>query len=178
MRTVTPQRPPSDEQDHHESSPLGYALVGCGCGSAFLIGGLLPLLAATGLLPNSEGFFGETPPWIVVVAGIPFILVGFYFLSLALGALGSHPSTEVPRWLADTILFFLIIPFHVWLLSGRSVVRSKQSIGLPLGWRLVLRGGEPLLLAKIVVGILVFIVDLYLLSEVLGLGWFIRARPE
>jgi len=57
------------------------------------------------------------------------------------------------------------------------VAPSKLSIGLPLGWRLALRGGESVLPAKIVVGILVLVVDLYLLSEVLGLGWFTPARP-
>ncbi len=150
------------------------SVVSCGCGVLFLGVGLLPLLALLNILPR-EGFFGNAPPFIVVIGSLPFAAVGLYFIGNA-GALLVSERRLSDHLLFNLGIFFLAIPFHYWLFFGKPDGESVTSLSLPGG--LVLSffdtGQVSFIVAKIAIAFLLVAVDLYLISETLRLGWFVR----
>ncbi len=172
MQLTTPSsHPPAGQQPSPGCTVLGRA----GCGLVFILLGGMPILAALNLLPG-EDFFGESPPWIAVTASFAFVLLGVYFLALA-ASQPARRATPFPRWLADLLLFIIAIPFHYWLFFGKSVEGGGLSIGLP-GVSIELPRWVSLLEAKLVVGVIVLMIDLLLISEIAGLGWFVWVDPD
>ncbi len=176
MRSNTDVPPPENE--------VLAAGVSCGCGMLFLVTGLLPVLALLNILPRA-GFFGRASPLLVVMGGLPFAAVGLYFIGNA-GSLLIRGRRLSDRLLLNLGMFFLAIPFHYWLFFGRSGGESITSISLPGGLVISFfeRGKIAFITAKIAVALLLAGMDLYLISEALGLGWFVaansrrNARPE
>jgi len=146
---------------------------------AFLIAGVLPFLALFNVFPRDE-YFGGEPPFPIVAASVAFLAVGVYLMSNVIrSAVGlSHFSRRI---FADIVAFSLAIPFHWWLFFGKAIAGSATGITLPGGITLFTTANLPFdfILAKIVVAVLCLILDLFLISEIFGLGWFsITDEPE
>jgi len=148
------------------------AAASCGCSLLFLWVGLLPLLALLNILPR-DGFFGGQSPLMPVLGSLPFAAVGLYFLANAVTLLASGRRLS-DRLLFNLGVFFLAIPFHYWLFFGKADKGSVTGISLPGGFSISILDNSNLsfMLGKIAMAVLLVIVDLYLASELLGLGWF------
>jgi hypothetical protein len=148
------------------------AVTSCGCGLLFLWVGLLPLLALLNILPH-DGFSGGQSSLMPVLGSLPFAAVGLYFLANAVVLLAS--GRHLPSRLLFTLgMFFLAIPFHYWLFFGKAGEGSTTGISLPGGFLISFFDNSHLsfMLGKIAMAFLLVIIDLYLVSEFLGLGWF------
>ena len=177
MHTIEPVPPRREIPPAPENTVLA-SVVNCGCGALFLSTGTLPLLAWLNVLPRGN-FFGDTSPFVVVVASLPFAVVGLYFIGNA-GMLLFNRNRLSERLLFNLGMFFLAIPFHYWLFFEGSDGGSVTGIALPGGFNFFFFDSSKLsiILAKIVVALLVIVIDLYLVSELLGLGWFVLVDPE
>jgi hypothetical protein len=150
--------------------PLAF---GCGClfSLAFILAGLLPIAALMNILPRAE-YFGNQPLFPVVSAGLAFLAVGMSMLiNIFLTATGGQRLSG--RVIADLIAFFLAIPFHWWLFFGKPDKDAVTGLGLGV-ITLFTTSNLPLnfILAKIATAVICLIIDLYLISEIFGLGWF------
>ena len=163
---MSEQQSPTSFDEESGAVPL----AGCGCSALLLLAGGLLMLVALDVLPNREQFYGDVPFWIGLVVGGAFFLTGVLLLFRMLFPAG-RASPSLARWVFNAVLLLLILPFHFWLFSGRGVVGSELSVILPIG-TFFASSGESLWVTKVMVGVLVLLVDLYLLSEVVGLGWF------
>ena len=172
VRTIKPTSPNREVPPAPENKALA-SVVNCGCGMLFLSTGVLPLLAWLNILPRGD-FFGDAPPFLVIVASLPFAVVGLYFISNA-GMLLFNRRRLSERVLLNLGMFFLAIPFHYWLFFGSSDKGSVTGISLPGGLDLFFfdNGKLSFVVGKIAVALLVIAMDLYLVSELLGLGWFV-----
>ncbi len=173
MRIVKPTQSNSDVPPTPENKALA-SVVHCGCGVLFLGAGLLPFLALLNILPRAD-FFGNAPPFIGVIGiSLPFVAVGLYFIDNAGTLLGSRRRLS-RRLLFNLVMFFLAIPFHYWLFFGKPDGGSVTGISLPGGlvFSFFDTGYVSFVMGKIVVALLLVVMDLYLISEILGLGWFV-----
>ena len=153
---------------------LGCALV---FALAFVVAGLLPLAALVGLvglLPR-EAYFGEQSPVWPVSAGLGFLAVGVYLLSNLIRSLARKPRLS-PRLFAVLVALTLAVPLHGWLFFGRTVEASSTGLTLPGGLTIFIPLNLPLdiWLAKAATALLALVLDVFLLSEILGLGWFMQ----
>ncbi len=150
---------------------LGCALV---FALAFVVAGLLPLAALVGLLPR-EAYFGEQSPVWLVSAGLGFLAVGVYLLSNLIRSLARKPRLS-PRLFAVLVALTLAVPLHGWLFFGRTVEASSTGLTLPGGLTVFIPLNLPLdiWLAKAATALLALVLDVFLLSEILGLGWFMQ----
>ncbi len=173
MRIVKPTQSNRDVPPTPENKALA-SVISCGCGVLFLGAGLLPFLALLNILPRA-GFFGNASPSMVVIGSLASAavgLVGLYFIDNAGTLLGSRRRLS-DRLLFNLAMFFLAISFHYLLFFGKPGGGSVTSISLPGG--LVLSffdTGNVSFVVKIAVALLLVVMDLYLISEILGLGWF------
>ena len=177
MHIIEPVPPNREVPPTPENKALASA-VNCGCGMLFLSTGILPILAWLNILPRGN-FFGDAPPFLVIVASLPFAVVGLYFISNA-GMLLFNRRRLSERLLFNLGMFFLAIPFHYWLFFEGSDKGSVTSITLPGGLNLFFfdNGKLSLILAKIAVALLVIVMDLYLVSELLEQGWFVSINSS
>ena len=150
---------------------LGCALV---FALAFVVAGLLPLAALVGLLPR-EAYFGEQSPVWPVSAGLGFLAVGVYLFGNLIRSLARKPRFS-PRLFAVLVALTLAVPLHGWLFFGRAVETSSTGLTLPGGPTIFIPLNLPLdiWLAKAATALLALVLDVFLLSEILGLGWFMQ----
>ncbi len=160
-------------QSPHSRPPL----VAWGCAVlfalAFISAGVLPLLSLFHVFPRA-GDMGDHPPLFPVVASaLGFIAVGLYMMGNIVRSAIGLPRFST-RILADIIVVALALPFNWWLFFGKATGDSTTSITLPLGITLFTTAPLPFdfILAKLALGLICIILDLILVSEVLGLGWF------
>jgi hypothetical protein len=171
VRIVKPTQSNRDVPPTPENKALA-SVVSCGCGVLFLGTGLLPFLALLNILPRA-GFFGNASPFMVVIGSLAFVAVGLYFIDNA-GTLLVSGRRLSGRLLFNLAMFFLAIPFHYWLFFGKPGGGSVTSIALPGGlvFSFFDTGNVSFVVGKIAVALLLVVMDLYLISEILGLGWF------
>lgn len=175
MGTNRSSQPPPTERP---SSPEGDATspVARGCffllALAFILGGLLPALALLGVFPREE-YFGGQPAFPIVVGSLALFFVGIYlFVAFIRAAAGLPPPSG--RTFANLVVLAVAVPLHWWLFF----VWDTQAVGglpLPGGIIVFTRLNLPpfqLVLGKVGVGLLCLILDLILISEIFGLGWF------
>ena len=139
----------------------------------FLGTGLLPFLAWLNILPRA-GFFGHAPPFMVVLGSLALATVGLYFVGNA-GTLLVSGRRLSNRLLLNLGILFLALPLHYWLFLGKPEGASVTSIALPGGFVLSFSDTSKIsfLLGKVATALLLVAIDLYLVSEALGLGWFV-----
>ena len=133
----------------------------------------MPLLALFNVLPFNE-YAGPRGPFLpVVAAALGFIAVGLYLLTnLFRSAVGlPHLSNRI---FAGIVAVSLAVPLHWWLFFGEATDGSATGVSLFGGITIFTTMPLPFdfLLAKIVVAVLCVVLDLVVISEVLGLGWF------
>ncbi len=170
--------PASPKPSHQQMPALAEnrvvrAATGCGCGLLFLGVGILPLLVLLNIFPREE-YFGGRSPLLPVLGSLPFAVVGLYFIANAVAVLlraGPLPG----RLLLNVGLFTLALPLHYWLFFGKATEGSTTGVRLPGGLFVSFFATTALdtLLAKVALAVLLFAVDLYLISEVFRLGWFV-----
>ncbi|WP_457652196.1 hypothetical protein [Rhodocaloribacter sp.] len=165
---------PPDEPQPPDSGPPFPGAWGCAFLFAltFVAFGLLPFLALAGIFPRDE-FFGGQSPIPIVGGSLGFIAVGLYLMgNLFRSAVGLPRFSG--RLFADIVAFSLVLPFHWWLFFGKATGGSVSGITMPGGITIFSKTNLPIdfILAKIVVAVICIILDLILVSEVFGLGWF------
>ncbi len=175
MRTIRPSQslPPDSPQPPDSGSPPPAAF-GCAFlfALAFIIAGVLPFLALFNVFPREE-YFGGVAPFPIVAASVGFLAVGVYLMGNVIRSAVGMPRFS-GRILGDIVAFSLAVPLHWWLFFGKAAAGSVSGITLPGGITLFTTANLPFdfILAKIVVAVLVVILDLLLISELFGLGWF------
>ncbi|RME42619.1 MAG: hypothetical protein D6791_17300 [Chloroflexi bacterium] len=164
----------SDRPQPPDSDPPPPAAWGCAFLFAlvFIIAGLLPFLALLNIFPRDE-YFGGQSPFPIVASALGFIAVGIYLMGNVFRSAAGLPRFS-GRILADIVAFSLALPFHWWLFFGTAAQSSATGITLPGGITIFTTTNLPIdfILAKIVVAVICIILDLVLISEVFGLGWF------
>ena len=170
-------RAPTGPASQPPQSPLTLGLaLGCAFmfALAFVVAGLLPLAALAGLLPR-EAYFGDQSPVWPVSAGLGFLAVGIYLLSNLIRSLARKPRLS-PRLFAVLVALTLAVPLHGWLFFDRTVEASSAGLTLPGGLTVFIPLNLPLdiWLAKAATALLALVLDVFLLSEILGLGWFMQ----
>lgn len=171
------QPPPTQGRSPSEREEVSPVAWGCFFlfALAFILGGLLPVLALLGVFPREE-YFGDQPALIIVVASLGFFFMGVYLLIVFIRALAGLPPPS-GRIFADLIVFSLAVPFHYWLFFVWDA-QAISGLTLPGGITIFTSLNLPLIrliLGKIVVALVCLILDLFLISEIFGLGWFRRA---
>lgn len=174
MDSDSPAPPPApDEPQPPEAAPQPVA-IGCALlfALAFVIAGLLPFLALLDVFPRDE-YFGGQPVFPILAASLGFIAVGVYLMVTFLRAALGLPRT-LGRVFALIVAFSLAVPFHWWLFFGEAAEVSVAGITLPGGFTVFSTAYQLLnfIVAKVVVAVVCVILDLVLISEVFGLGWF------
>ncbi len=175
MQTIRPSRPsPPDAPQPPDSRPPSPAAWGCAFlfALAFIVAGLLPFLALFNVFPRDE-YFGGHPPFPIVAAALGFTVVGFYLMGNVLRSAVGLPRLS-GRVFADIVAFSLALPLHWWLFFGKATGSSTTGITLPGGITISVAVDLPLdfILAKVAVAVICIILDLVLISELFGLGWF------
>ncbi len=109
---------------------------------------------------------------------VPFVVAGLYLIGNASASFLQKGKLST-RLLFDLVVGFLALPLHSWLFFGKPDGVSITSIVLPGGTGISLFDTNHLsfLIAKAVVALLLVALDLYLISEIFGLGWFTVKGP-
>ncbi len=167
---------PPEPEEAPESTALAWGCVVM-FALGFLVAGSAPLLAFFGVLPGSDQFFGTAPRLVVLSVSVAFLGAGLYMMHGLLSRAARPVAGRLPHVRRILILFILAalaVPLHWWLFFGRATAGSATALVLPGGFVLFPRIRVPLefLLAKFVVGLLALLLDLVLVSELFGLGWF------
>ncbi len=165
--------PPPDGQQSPGPAPPPAA-VGCAflIALAFIIAGLLPFLALLDVFPRDE-YFGGRPAFPIVAASLGFTAIGVYLMVNVFRAAVGLPRTS-GRVFALVVAFSLAVPLHWWLFFGKAVEGSVSGVTLPGGISVFTTANLPLdfILAKVGIAVISIVLDLVLVSEVFGLGWF------
>ncbi|GAB4532090.1 MAG: hypothetical protein Fur0018_20510 [Anaerolineales bacterium] len=174
MRTVRhSQSSPPENPQPPDSGPPSPTAFGCVFlfPLAFIAGGLWMLWAIFGGMPRET--FEGVPGFIIVVGGLAFLTVGVYLLIVFIRAAAGLPSIS-GRVFADIILFLIAIPFNYWLFFGKAAGGAAAGTTAPGGIAIFLPLPPivSLIVKKTVVGLVCLVVDLLLVSEIFGLGWF------
>ncbi len=164
-QTSDPDLPPPADDDKPPLAAFGCAFL---FALAFLVAGTWPLLALFGVFPR-EAYFGDQSPLIPVVAGLGFLAVGIYLMSNLIRAAMRRPPLS-GRLVGVIVALTLAIPLHWWLFFGTSVGASRSRLRVLLFE--MTNSTFDFILAKITVALLSLVLDLVLVSELFGLGWF------
>jgi len=145
---------------------------------AFLVTGILPWLALFNVFPRDE-YFGGQSPFPIVAASVGFLAVGVYLTGNLIRSAAGLPHFP-RRILGDIIALALAVPLHWWLFFGKNTQGSVTGITLPGGVTLFTTTNLPFdfILAKIAVAFLCIVLDLLLISEFFGLGWFVWSSND